>query len=193
MKKLLFLSILTAVLILPACARSSVQWQDTTPMPPTIQTSKTPLELLTDAVTNTQNAGQRAVQYGTITTAGEETTKSLHTQTISADHPLDWATLYQQVPEFPTNESLFADFCTQNLQAIPSNTGTVRYELTDLTGPELEALMYGQVTESTDVPDAVCTAAIEVDKDNRLTRLEFKLEQNEQNAVTFVLIVSFPS
>lgn len=193
MKKLPFFSLLIVALMLSACARPSAEWQDTTPTPPTIQTAKTPLELLTEAVTNAQNAGPCTVQYGTVTTAGEETTKKLHTQNISADCPLDWASIYAQVPDFPTNEHLLADFCSHGLQAIPSNTGTIRYELANLTASELDELMYGQLPATTGTTDAVGTAAIEVDKNNRFSRLEFILEYDAQNSVAFVLFVSFPS
>lgn len=193
MKKPVFLFLLAAVLVLSACARPSITWEDTTPKPPTIQTSRTPLDLLTEAVTNTQNAEACTVQYGTITKTGEDTSKELYIQNISADQPLDRDILYQQVPDFPTNEHLLSDFCSQGLQVVPSNTGTLRYELTDLAAPELDALMYGQTTEATDAPDAVGTAAITVDENNRISRLEFVLEYSAEHTVTIVLIVSFPS
>lgn len=191
MKKRRILPLLAAVLILSACARPTDVPQDTTPTPPSIQTSKTPLELLTEAVTNTQNAGPHTIQYGTITTTGGDKKETLYTQTISPEQPINWDTLYAQVPNFPTNENLLSDLCAHSLRAIPSNTGTVRYELTDLTDAEMSALLYGQAT---DAPNNIGTIAVAVDADNRFTRLECLFEQCDendtiQNSVMIVLTV----
>jgi len=180
MVKRLFLTLLTAALLLSACARPTNAPQDTTPTPPSIQASKTPLELLTEAVTNTKNAGACTMQYGTITTIGDDKKETLYTQTLSPEHPLDWDTLYAQIPDFPTNEHLLSDFCTHSLQAIPSNTGIIRYEVTDLTGAEMSALLYAQAADEQDI---IGTVAIEVDASNRFVRLECLFDQYDQNDI----------
>lgn len=188
MKNTLLPLLLVMVLILSACAGPVNAPQDTTPTPPTIQTTKTPLELLTEAVSNTQNAGACTVQYGIVTTAGEDQQKTLYTQALSPEHPLNWDTLYTQVPDFPTNEHLLPDLCSKSLQAIPSNTGVIRYQVTDLTDAEMSALLYGQAGDNQNITG---TVAIEADASNRFTRLELIWELDAQNTVTIFLSMQF--
>ena len=178
MKKRLLLTLLAVLLILSACVRPSAPSEDTTPTPPSIQTTKTPLELLTEAITNTKNAGATSVQYGIISTTGDDKQENLYTQTLSPDHPLDWDALYAQISDFPTNKNLLSDFCSKSLRAIPSNTGTIRYEVTDLTGAEMSALLYGQAADN---QNTIGTVAMEVDASNRFTRLECLFTQYDQN------------
>lgn len=178
MKKRLLLTLLAVLLILSACVRPSAPSEDTTPTPPSIQTTKTPLELLTEAITNTKNAGATSVQYGIISTTGDDKQENLYTQTLSPDHPLDWDALYAQISDFPTNKNLLSAFCSKSLRAIPSNTGTIRYEVTDLTGAEMSALLYGQAADN---QNTIGTVAMEVDASNRFTRLECLFTQYDQN------------
>ena len=196
MKNLLTIFLLTLVLMLSACTRPVAETHPTIATPPSIQTSKTPLELLTQAIENTQNADSFTIEYGIITTTGDDAAKSLYTQQISPEHPFDWDALYTSVPDFPTNEHLLSDFCSGTLRAIPSNTGTIRYERTELTHPEMEQLMYAQSSERED--HTTGTAAIEVDKNNRFTRIEFQLESYGadgalQRTVTVLLSITFKS
>ena len=179
MKKSLLIFLFIAALVLSACARPDTDVQATIPTPPSIQTNKTPLELLTQAIDNVQSTDTFAIEYGTITTAGEDTTKNLHTQQISPAHPFDWDALYTAVPSFPTNTHLLSDFCALPLRAIPSNDGTIRYELTELTMEDLNTLMYGQPSQALEYGEyaqVICTASIGVDADGCFSRLEFTLE-----------------
>lgn len=192
MKRLQFIALLVAVLLCTACARPADTPQDTTPTLPSIQTNKTPLELLTEAITNAKNADNFTIQFGTITTTGDDAVKDLHTQQISPAHPLDWDALYAAVPQLPTNEQFLTDFCSGSLRAIPSNTGIIRYELAELTQSEMDTLMYGQASETPDPSTLVGTAAIEVDEHNRFTRLELVLERDAQSTVTILFSVQFP-
>lgn len=178
MKKRLLFTLLATAVIFSACAHPNDVPQDTTPTPPSIQTTKTPLELLTEAVTNTKNAGVTCVQYGIISTTGDDKQETIYTQPLSPDHPLDWDTLYAQISDFPTNKNLLSDFCSKGLRAIPSNTGTIRYEVTDLTSADMSALLYGQPADS---QNHIGTIAIEVDANNRFTRLECLFTQYDQN------------
>jgi hypothetical protein len=198
MKKQRLIILFIAVLALSACARPTIETQPTIATPPSIQTSKTPLELVMEAVNNTKNIGTFTIQYGTVTITGEDTVKKLHIQPLSPEQPFDWDALYAAVPDFPTNEHLLADFCSGPLQAVPSNTGTIRYERTNLTQSEMDTLMYGNISEACDFLKVIGTAAIEVDADNRFTRLEFILEHygaddTLQRTVTIVLSITFPS
>jgi hypothetical protein len=194
MKNRLIISLLVAVLALSACAQPTDKPRETIATPPTIQTSKTPLDLLTEAINNTKSAAC-TIQYGTVTIDGDDTAERFHTQQIDPAHPFDWDALYSAVPDFPTNENLLSDFCSGALQAIPSNTGIIRYERTDLSGAELSALLYGK---SAGALNAIGTIAIEVDASNRFTRLEFILEYDGaddtlRHDVTHSLSVLFQS
>lgn len=178
MKKRIILTLLVMVLILSACARITPLPQDTTPTPPSIPTTKTPLELLNEAIANTKSAETYTVQYGITTVAGDDKQETLYTQSVSPSQPLDWDTVYAQVPDFPTNTHLLPDFCSTPLQAIPSNTGTIRYEVTDLSDATMSALLYAQDTR---FADAIGTVAIEVDANNRFARLECCFVYYDQN------------
>lgn len=196
MKKLLTIFLLTLVLMLSACTRPVAETHPTIATPPSIQTSKTPLELLTQAIENTQNADTFTIEYGTIITTGEDSTKNLYAQQLSPEHPFDWDALCTSVPDFPTNKHLLSDFCAGPLRAIPSNTGNIRYERTDLTHADMNLLMYAQSSETED--HTIGTAAIEVDEHNRFTRLELILEHygtddTLQSTVTISLSITFPT
>lgn len=196
MKKLLTIFLLTAMLALSACARPANETQPTIATPPSIQTSKTPLELLTEAVNNTKSTDTFTIACETITAIGENTAKNLHTQQISPAHPFDRDALYAAVPSFPTNEHFLSDFCSGPLHAVPSNTGTIRYERTDLTRSEMDRLMYAQSPENEEHSTVIGTAAIEVNGDNRITRLEFISEyygadDTLHSTVTITLSITF--
>lgn len=193
----LLLALLTAVM-LAACNQEPTEDPGTYPTLPSIQQNKTPLELLHEATEKTKNAAAFTVRYGKATTSGGESTGDTFTQNVSADHSFDMATLYADVPDFPTNEALLSDFCALPLRAIPSNDGTIRYALSELTVEELNALMYGQSTavpEYSEYAQVVCTAAMVVNADGYFSELEFTVElyssaDQLERIVTFFLSLS---
>lgn len=195
--KHLLLIVALMIFTLSACTRKPTENEGTYPTLPSIQQNKTPLELLTEATEKTKNAAAFTVRYGQITKSGDETTGDTFTQNVSADHSFDMATLYADVPDFPTNEALLSDFCALPLRAIPSNDGTIRYELPELTVEELNALMYGQSAEAPDYGEyaqVVCTASMVVNADGCFTELDFTVELYESadqldRTVTFFLSV----
>lgn len=175
MKKLLTFFLLTTVLVLSACAQPAAEAHPTVPTPPSIQTSKTPLELLTQAIDHAKTAGACTIQYGTITKTGEDTTENLHTQQVSSEQIFDWDALYTAVPNFPTNEHFLSDFCSGPVQVIPSNDGTLRYERADLNWEGMYTLMHSRAPEGNEYAaysKILCTAAMTVDKTGRFYRLE---------------------
>lgn len=174
----LLLALLTAF-ILSSCDQGPVTDEETYPTLPSIQQNKTPLELLTEAIEKTKNAAAFTVRYGQIAKSGDETAGETFTQSVSADQPFDTDALYADVPDFPTNEGLLSDFCALPLRAIPSNDGTIRYVLSELTVEELNALIYGQSTavpEYSEYAQVVCTAAMVVNADGYFIELEFTVE-----------------
>ncbi len=175
-KYTLLLPILAAVLILTGCRQQPAATEPpyTVPTPPSISESKTPLEQLQAALEKTKSALSCTIEYGKVITNGETEEKSDFSQTLSGGTAFDWNALYAQLPDFPMNEDLLAQFCAYPLRAIPSNDGTIRYEVTDLTGEELSGLMYGDGTALKG--EILGTVSITVDKNGRLSRLEFLAE-----------------
>ena len=175
--KLKYLPLLTVLILfsLTACTKQEPTGEDTTPTLPTFATHKTPWELLNEAIENTKAAASCTVRYGTVEKQGDTTTENIHSQTVTSEHPFDTDTLYQDVPSFPANEDFIADFCAMPLRVIPSNDGTFRYELSELSWDEFCSLMYGSTTPAPmyeAFSQAQCIAAIDVDDHNRLYRLE---------------------
>jgi hypothetical protein len=85
------------------------------------------------------------------------------TQQIKAEEDFVPAAQLLRNPDFLT------DFCSMNLLAIPSNTGTIRYEVNSLTDRELSALLGVEITT-----DAECSVALEVDAKGFLTGFSYQ-------------------
>ena len=198
MKAKHILTVILLLLSLAACAQEDAPEPDTTPTLPTIAQSKTPLELLTEASEKTKNAASFTVRYGKVSVSGGENNEDTFTYHVSADQPFDTHSLYADVPDFPTNEALLSDFCTLPLRAIPSNDGTIRYELPELTVEALWKLMYGQsasAPEYSQSAQVICSAALVVGADGCLTEVEFSVERYASadqldQAATFFLSIS---
>lgn len=185
MKKLFFIFLLVLTLALVGCSQApaATEAAATIPTLPSVPTEMTPLEILTAALDKTGSARSCTVEYGK--------QEDVHTQSVTAHAPFDTAALYAEIGDFPTNENLLADFCAQSLRAIPSNSGTVRYELSGLTPAALAELMYGSDSPAfDDFPDGVCTAAIVVDGDGCFCRMEFILDDPAAGSVIWFLSVT---
>lgn len=199
--KLKYLPLLTVLILfsLTACTKQEPTGEDTTPTLPTFATHKTPWELLNEAIDNTKAAASCTVRYGTVEKQGDTTTENIHSQTVTSEHPFDTDTLYQDVPSFPANEDFIADFCAMPLRVIPSNDGTFRYELPELTWDALWALMHGPSNPDDrygDYTQILCTAAIDIDPQGRISRLEFITElfseaQQPERTVTVFLSADY--
>ena len=199
MKFRILTSCLLALLLLAACSRQLPPTQDTEPTLPSFSQEKTPLELLTEAVEKSKNTPSATVRYGTVTHQGEQKQEQIHAQSVSADCPLNLDAIRADLPDFPTNENCLADFCAGRIRVIPSNDGTFRYELPELTWDALWALMHGPSTPDDrygDYTQILCTAAIDIDPQGRISRLEFITElfseaQQPERTVTVFLSVDY--
>lgn len=162
MKKLLFLLISVLILALAACAAPSEPTYDTIPTPPSISQEKTPFEMLSAALEQTVALEQLRLEY---CRDGE----SFYC-VGSGDEVLDTA------EEWIPNPDFLADFCVLPLNAIPSNTGIIRYQVTGLTADELSALLGIEVPDSED-----CTVALEVDARGYLVRFEYQAGTHQRS------------
>lgn len=143
MKKLFPLLLL--ILMLTGCAQPAAPTEDTTPTPPSIPTQQTPYELLSATLDKTLAADTLTLE---ITESGE----TLH-HTDSPDR------LLPHVRQWIPNEVFLQAFCALPLHAIPSNTGVIRYELSNLTAADLSALLGREITA-----EGECAIALEVNE-----------------------------
>lgn len=183
--------VLLALLMLLAstgCQAETNLIEDTYPTLPSVQTDKTPLQQLEDAFTAAA-ADVHTIQYGTLRQTGSETDEDLHSQTVSDTQPFDRAALYANLADFPDNDNFLRDFCDQRIQVVPSNTGIVRYQLTNLTWEAARQLLYDQPHEST-YAQALCTITIDLDEQGRFTRLEIVFT-GENTVTTLFLSLTF--
>lgn len=191
---------LLLLLSITACANRNTPESDTTPTPPSLPTHQTPFELLTAAVEKAKSTVPCTIQYGTINKSGDDIAQKLYSQAVSADQPWDADKLYRDVPDFPTNEALLSDFCSLPLRAIPSNNGTIRYELADLTWSQFWSLAYGSSTPEdhfSEFRQALCSVTIETDANGRFSRLElttelYRSEDAPERTVTVFLAIQYP-
>ena len=154
MKKLLLITLLAITFLYTGCQQTPKETYGTIPTLPSFPTERSPYEILSDALTKTKSAEHLQLEYNR---NGEVTRVS-----GSPADALAPAMNYVSNPEF------LRDFCALPIRAIPSNTGTIRYELTDLTADQLSALLGIQITAEDD-----CSVALEMDGTGCLTRFEY--------------------
>lgn len=177
------------LLSLTACARTPAEETDEYPTLPSISENQTPLEQLQSAVTETNNAGKCTIDYGTIRKTADTSNDDRFSQALSDAQALDRTAMYADVPLLPNNPDFLRDFCSQPIRVIPSNTGTLRYQLSELSWNEMAALMYTHAPEET-FPQAICAVAMDIDAHGRLHHLELTIEADKQT-LTVYLTVSF--
>lgn len=188
-RKLLSFLVVCLLLSLTACAQPSAEIEDDYPTLPSISENQTPLEQLQSAVSGTYNAGSCTVRYGTIRKTDEDSHEDSFSQTLSDAQSLDWDALYDAVPLFPNHPDFLEGFCSRPIRVIPSNTGTLRYQLSDLSWDEMASLIYSQPSEE-NFSQAVCAVAMDIDAHGRLSHMALTIETEEQTLTVF-LTVSF--
>jgi hypothetical protein len=92
-----------------------------------------------------------------------------------------FATLRALIP----NENLLGDLCKQSLIVSPSNDGSFRYQLTQLTLEELYTLVHG-VAPGEELPEGVGAACVTVDSQGYLSQIRFDahLAEGESHDLT---------
>lgn len=94
----------------------------------------------------------------------------------TADRPFTSEEIFAAVYETFPDRSLLDRFCGMRLIATPSNDGSFRYQLTELTIEELYSLIHGQAPEPDSLSgcaDATGSASIDVDPEGHLTQIRF--------------------
>lgn len=184
-KCLFFLPAALLAAALTACAPQVTAPENFVSTLPSFHEEKTPLQQLEAAIAAAESAPSATISYGTIRTSGEDRTEDLHSQTVSETRPFDRDELYAAVAYFPTNEAFLQAFCSSPLRAIPSNTGIIRYQLTDLSWDNAASLLYG-VSADAPMEQAVCAVSMDVDSEGRLCRLEVTMETETQSLTLFI-------
>lgn len=190
MRKRLLSAALAAVLLLTltACRSEPDTPEDEFSTLPSFPAELTPLEQLREAIRATQNSGNRTVRYGTIRKTGDKTEEVTYSQSVSDTRSFDREALYEAVELFPSNEDFLQDFCSRRIQAIPSNTGVVRYQLTQLSYSDAQQLLFARALfRQTD--DSVWSVHIDL-TDGRFSRLEVTVDTGEETLTAFLYVTS---
>lgn len=192
MKKRICSALLAGLLLLAlsACTPEYHESEDTYPTLPSFPEEQTPLQQLEAAIAAAKTAGSRTVRYGTIHKTGEEITEETHSQTVSETQPFDRDALYAAVTYFPDNENFLQDFCNQPIRAIPSNTGTIRYQLTGLSCEDANRLLFSRSLYR-EYDSAVWAIFMDLDAEGRFCRLEVTAETQAETMSAF-LSITFP-
>ena len=176
-----------SLLLLTACAHASQTPDDNAPTLPSFSQQQAPEVQLQAALETTRNCVPRTVRYGTVRQVGEDTVEDNRTQTVTADTPFDRADMYAAAPYLPHRETFLTELCRLPLQAIPSNTGIIRFCLTDLTWEQAQALFY-EAPPVAEWTEAVCSVALDRDAEGRLCRVEVVFETPEAVLTAFVTL-----
>lgn len=167
------------ILALCGCAPEYALPTSTFPTLPSVPLEQTPLEQLTAAMSAAWAQEAYTVTWGTDAEA--------HSQTVTADAPLDWQIIYSQIPALQLHDGFPEAFCASPLRVIPSNTGIIRYQLSDLSRADTLQLLYGQDREA---EFDTCQVAIET-LEGLFTRLELQFTAGE-TVTTYYLTFDYP-
>lgn len=179
---------LALMLVLTACAAPAEETEPGYPTLPSFPLDRTPAQQLADAIAKTEAAGEYEICYGTRLQIGEAATEDTKSQAVSKDHPLDWNGIFAAVPDLPNREDFLDRFGSHPLRVIPSNSGSLRFELADLSWEDARELLNSDDEEQ---KDGSWTIALTVDAAGRLSNFEMTLRQDEEIRTVF-LTISFP-
>lgn len=178
------------LLALSACTASPAGSEPSYPTLPSFPQEQTPAQQLAAAIDKTRAAKSYLIQYGTRTCLGEEITQEDASQSVSQDSPLNWDEILIKLPGLAIHEGFMEAFCGRPLRAIPSNTGIIRYEVSDLSWEDARELLYADNRE-TENPEMRWTVALVVDAAGRLSEFEITSEGEGETRTVF-LSITFP-
>ena len=188
MNKPFLRAVAAALLTLALCGCASEYTQPTSTFPtlPSVPLEKTPLEQLTDALTaafaqDTYTVTWSQVQSDSVSGGAERS------QSVTAEAPIDWQVIYSEIPLLQLADSFPEAFCSSPLRIIPSNTGIIRYQLSDLSRTDALHLLYGRDLEA---EFDTCQVAIET-LEGLFARLELQFTTGE-TVVTYYLTFDYP-
>lgn len=188
-KYLCLLMILLMAMLTAACSETEPEPEETAPTLPAIREEWTPLQQLQDALDQTREQGCYTIRYGTIITRQDDKDEAAQTQSVTPQTPVDLEAIYQYLPQLPSRGDFLENFCNQPLRAVPSNTGVIRYLVSNLEWEEASQLLYGKATQPIyEAP--LCQLTLEVDELGRLTGFELEVA-GEEEQVTYYISITF--
>lgn len=190
MTKKLICALLAALLFLTGCARNEPNDEDSYPTLPSFSQEQPPLQQLQSAIAATESAGSFTAEYGTIHRTGEEADEDRHSQSVTADAPFDRQAMYAAAEYLPDNPGFLQALCDLSLRAIPSNTGTIRFQMTDLSWEDANSLLYAHA-RTQELIDTTCSVSMELDAQGRFHRMEVVFEGSDITLTAF-LSITFP-
>lgn len=179
---------LTLLLALTACTVPAEETEPGYPTLPSFPLDRTPTQQLGDAIAKTREEGEYEVRYGTRLKVGEAMTEDTKTQAVSQNHPLDRDEIFAAVPDLPNREDFLERFCSRSLRVIPSNSGSLRFELAELSWEDARELLNSNHEE---LADGTWTIALTVDGAGRLSDFEMTLRRDGEIQTAF-LTITFP-
>lgn len=189
-KWFMMLTILLLALSLTACKPAPPEQEEVYPTLPEFDQTQTPAQQLSSAIEKTGLQNTYEVRYGIITSRDGQTDEIARTQSVSPDQPLNRTALSEYLPMLPNRDGFLSDFCGSPLRIIPSNTGVLRYQLSELDWETASAMMYTGPMQS-EYENMLCEIALEVDGDGRMSRVEIILSLENEKQITF-LEFTFP-
>jgi hypothetical protein len=171
----------TLMLALCGCAPEYTLPTSTFPTLPSVPLEQTPLEQLTAAMSAAFAQEAYTVTWGADPEGAE------HSQSVTAEAPIDWSAIYGEIPALQLADSFPEAFGSSPLRIIPSNTGIIRYQLSDLSRADALQLLYGGDSEA---EFDTCQVAIET-LEGLFTRLELQFTAGE-TVTTCYLTFDYP-
>lgn len=184
-----FLRAVAAALLMLAlcgCAPEYTLPTSTFPTLPSVPLEQTPLEQLTAAMSAAWAQETYTVTWGQAQ-SDQVSGGAERSQTVTADAPINWQVIYSQIPALQLHDGFPEAFCSSPLRIIPSNTGIIRYQLSDLSRADALQLLYGQDREA---EFDTCQVAIET-LEGMFTRLELQFTTGE-TVTTYYLTFDYP-
>lgn len=178
------------ILVLAGCKTQHEVSKPTDPTLPSIPLNQTPVQQLATAISKAECEECYDIRYGTKTLVGAQKTEDAHSQSVSANLPIDWDEMFAKVPELEVRQDFLERFGNCPLRIIPSNTGIIRYEVSALSWEDAKELLFGDSREEA-YADARWSVSLTVDAAGRLSDFEITSEREEE-ARTVFLSIAFP-
>lgn len=189
-KYLCILSVLCLILLAAGCKKEQPATEQSYPTLPEFREDLTPLQQLSAAIEKVRAQRVYDIQYGTKVNRQSQTEENSRIQNVSPEKALDRVSMMDFLPYLPQKDGFLDAFCNNSLRIIPSNTGLMRFQLSDLTWEQTAQMMYDQIPEG--APDqASCEIAFEIDAHGRLSKFEVSMTMDEETLTAF-LSISFP-
>lgn len=185
-----FFVILVLALALSACASQPEAQVPSHPTLPSFPQEQTPAQQLSAAIGKTKAEVSYSIRYGSRVSSGEDRTEDADSQEVSPENPLDREAMYEKASFLPNRTDFLEAFCALPLRAIPSNTGVIRYEVSELSREAARELLYNDAPEWA-AEEGLCSVCLEVDAAGRLSKFEITIETPLETMILF-LELTFP-